>query len=208
MYEYPSIRNTRKIPCVEGIAFDKIDGSNFRAKWSHKSGFTLFGTRTQLVDESTPYWNNVVKLFKETIAEPLHQSLSENFKREKQAIVFSEFYGENSFAGRHKEERHKLITFDILLEKSKKFLLPQDFISFTEEAGIEIPRVVYHGKNDYAFVQQVRKDDFNTPEGIIFKGKTRVGNFSGGVLMCKIKTYSYMDKLKEIFKDDWEKYSE
>lgn len=208
MYEYPSIRNTRKIPCVEGIAFDKIDGSNFRAKWSYKSGFTLFGTRTQLVDGTTPYWNNVVELFQQTIAEPLHESLSKNFRDEKQAIVFSEFYGENSFAGRHVEERHKLITFDIYLEKAKKFLLPQDFIDFTKEANVEIPRVVYRGKNDAVLVARVRKDEFNTPEGIIFKGSKRVGNFSGGVLQCKIKTWAYIEKLKEIYKDNWEKYGE
>jgi hypothetical protein len=207
MYEYPSIRNTRRIPCVEGIAFDKIDGSNFRAKWSHKHGFTLFGTRTQLVDNTTPYWSNVIDLFKAEYAEPLHQTLSQNFKNEKQAIVFSEFFGENSFAGRHREERHKLITFDVMLEKNKKFLLPQDFVKVIGNA-VEIPRVVYRGKNDAGFVMQVRKNEFDTNEGVIFKGTSRTGSFSGGVLMCKIKTYSYLDKLKEMFKDDWEKYGE
>lgn len=208
MYEYPSIRNTRKIPCVEGIAFDKIDGSNFRAKWSHKSGFTLFGTRTQLVDGTTPYWNDVVTLFQKTIAEPLHQTLSDNFRDEKQAIVFSEFYGDNSFAGRHEEEPHRLITFDIYLDKSKKFLLPQDFIAIGNEAGVEIPRIVYRGKNDATLVARVRADEFKTPEGIIFKGSKRVGNFSGGVLQCKIKTWAYIDKLKAMFKEDWEKFGE
>lgn len=204
MYEYPSIRNTRKIPCVEG----KIDGSNFRAKWSFKSGFTLFGTRTQLVDGTTPYWNNVVELFQKTIADQLHQTFSDHFRNEKQAIVFSEFYGDNSFAGRHVDEPHRLITFDIYLEKYKKFLLPQDFISVANEANIEIPRIVYRGKNDAALVARVRKNEFNTPEGIIFKGKNRVGNFSGGVLQCKIKTWAYIDKLKEMFKEDWEKFGE
>lgn len=208
MYEYPSIRNTRKIPCVEGIAFDKIDGSNFRAKWSYKSGFTLFGTRTQLVDGSTPYWNNVVDLFQKTVAEQLHQSLSENFKNEKQAIIFSEYYGENSFAGRHQDEPHKLITFDIYLDKLKKFLLPQEFIALSKQSNIEIPRVVYRGRNDAELVECVRRNDFSTPEGIIFKSSKRVGSFSGGVLMCKIKTWAYIEKLKEMFKDDWEKYSE
>lgn len=207
MYEYPSIRNFKRIPTCDGIAFDKIDGSNFRAKWSFKSGFTLFGTRTQLVDDSSPYWNNVITLFKATIADPLHQTLSENFKNEKQAMVFSEFYGENSFAGRHQEERHKLITFDVMLDKSKKFLLPQDFIKIIGSA-VEIPRVVYEGKNDSDFIKRVRNNEFNTNEGVIFKGMNRIGSFSGGVLMCKIKTYAYLDKLKETFKEEWEKYGE
>lgn len=39
MVEYPSIQNSSKAPRKNCIAFEKLDGSNFRAKWTQKNGF-------------------------------------------------------------------------------------------------------------------------------------------------------------------------
>ena len=44
------MRNTGKYKRIPVIMFDKVDGSNFRAKWTRKGGFKTFGTRTQLVN--------------------------------------------------------------------------------------------------------------------------------------------------------------
>lgn len=55
MIEYPSIQNSSKAPRKNCVAFDKLDGSNFRAKWTAKRGFDTFGTRTQLIDETSEY---------------------------------------------------------------------------------------------------------------------------------------------------------
>lgn len=208
MKEYPSIQNSKKLPLnIPVIVFDKLDGSNFRAKWSPKKGFHLFGTRTQLISESTPYWGSVVTLFKETIEQPLHELFVKKFSKENNIIVFSEYYGENSYAGRHEEEVHEIVPFDILIEKTRKFLLPQHFIE-TINNSVKIPRVVYEGKITEEFIEKVRNGEFDNKEGVICKGMQTYGNYAGGVLMHKIKTYAYLESLKNRFGDEWSKYAE
>lgn len=206
MIEYPSISNTKRVKFGDRvIVFDKIDGSNFRAKWNKKNGFCLFGTRTQLIDETTPYWSSVYELFMNTIADKLEifciKSKKDNI------IIFSEFYGDNSFAGHHEDEPHRLIPFDLYDMKNKSFLGPEQFI---EEIGalVEIPRVLDKTTLDFELITNVRNGYYDVKEGVICKGLTRKGNFSGGVPMYKIKTMAYLDKLRDRFKDDWEKYSE
>ena len=73
MLEYPSIPHVHKSNMIGDtvVIFDKLDGSNFRVKWTPKKGFCLFGTRTQLIDSNTPYWGAIVTLFQETIAAKL-----------------------------------------------------------------------------------------------------------------------------------------
>ena len=65
MIEYPSIINSSKAPREHCIAFDKLGGSNFRSKWTRKNGFDVFGTRTQLIDETTQFWGEMVNIFKD-----------------------------------------------------------------------------------------------------------------------------------------------
>jgi hypothetical protein len=62
---------------------------------------------------------------------------------------------------------------------------------------VETPRVVHEGYIGTDLILRVRANEFNLTEGIIFKGTERYGYFSGGVLMCKVKTQEYLDKLKK-----------
>lgn len=207
MFEYPSMKNTKKAKFGEMVfVFDKIDGSNFRAKWTRKHGFNLFGTRTQLVDETTNYWGDVVKLFNETRAEALSKYFTDKTKADN-IIVFSEFHGENSYAGKHKDEPHKLTVFDVYDPKIKSFMGPENFINYIGSVT-EIPRVFANTELNYELVQDVREGKYDVVEGVICKGIERKGNFAGGVPMYKIKTMQYLDRLKENFKDMWEQYGE
>ena len=150
----------------------------------------------------------MVKVFKRTIEEPLHECLKSNFKNEREIIVFGEYFGLNSFAGRHEDEEKKIVAFDILVgHKLRKFVNPKDFIKLMENV-VEIPRVVYKGNLNEEFIKNVREDKFNTFEGVICKGTQSAGNASGGIWMCKIKTQRYLDSLKDKFKDEWQKYGE
>lgn len=145
MIEYPSMQNSSKAPRKECMVFEKLDGSNFRAKWTEKKGFTTFGTRTQLVDETTEYWGQVVALFRNTLEESLSKILEKECRNKRDAIVFGEFFGENSFAGRHEDEPHKVVPFDILIgHKQRKFVRPQDFVKLLD-GKVEIPRVISGG---------------------------------------------------------------
>lgn len=207
MFEYPSMKNTKRAKFGEdGYIFDKLDGSNIRAKWARKHGFNLFGTRTRLIDESTDYWGDVVKLFNETRAEALSKYLTDKTKADN-IIIFSEFHGENSYAGKHKDEPHKLTVFDVYDPKIRAFMGPEKFINDIGSVT-EIPRVFGKAVLNYELIQDVREGKYDVVEGVIFKGVDRKGSFAGGVPMYKIKTIKYLDRLKENFKDMWEQYGE
>jgi hypothetical protein len=208
MFEYPSMKNTKKAKFGESAyIFNKIDGSNFRAKWTRKHDFNLFGTRTQLVDESTDYWGNIVKLFNDTRAENLSKYFNDKTKADN-IIVFSEFHGPNSFAGRHNDsDAHQLTVFDVYDTKLKSFMGPENFVNRIGDIT-EIPKFFGIEILNYELVSDVRAGKYDVVEGVICKGVERKGNFAGGVPMYKIKTMKYLDKLKEMFKDKWEDYAE
>lgn len=216
MIEYPSIINSSKAPRKPMIAFEKIDGSNIRIKWTHKRGFDLFGSRQQLLDSSHPNLGGVVALFHDKYKEALEELFKYEWgKTENEIIVFGEYYGPNSFAGLHADPISKMnfYMFDILFVKKSytEFLLPQEFIKLSpkfEKIGIPLPKVVYEGNLTDDFIRRVRENEFNLNEGVVCKGTQRLGSFRGKVWMCKIKTNAYLQRLKDRFKDDWNKYYE
>ena len=125
MKTYPTVpRGWRKHPKDEVIyAFDKIDGTNIRAEWSRKKKkFWKFGTRQLLIDESHGDFGEAVGLVRGKYERDLHDIFTK--ERFEKVICFFEFYGENSFAGRHLDEPHDVKLFDInphkkgLLEKN------------------------------------------------------------------------------------------
>jgi hypothetical protein len=208
--EYPSIMNSSKAPRKSCIAFDKLDGSNFRAKFTQKQGFSTFGTRTQLIDETSEFWGDMVYQFRRTLEEPLTRLFkgSKDFRDQREIIVFGEYFGDSSFAGRHEDEPRRIVVFDVLVgHKQRKFLLPQEFLKVIAPL-VPTPRVVCSGNLGPEMIQKVREDAFGTKEGVVCKGTERSGAFAGGVWMCKIKTQAYLDSLKETFGPDWTKYGE
>lgn len=174
-----------------------------------KERFCVYGTRTQLIDETTDYWGEMVRVFKQDAEEKFHEYFSKNFRNDREVIVFGEFLGKNSFAGRHEDEEHKIVYFDILIgHKNRKFMLPREFSKIQKYVFVDIPRIIYEGNLNEEFIRDVRNDKFNLLEGVICKGTESVGNASGGVWMAKIKTQKYLDSLKVLFKEDWVKYAE
>ena len=211
MIEFPSIINSSKAPRKACVAFDKLDGSNFRAKYTQKKGFDVFGTRTQLIVETTPFWCKMVKYFKENQKDILEKFFSKEkeFRDYREIIVFGEFFGPNSFAGRHDEnEDQKIVIFDVLVgHKQRKFLKPKEFTKYISPI-IETPDVIYEGNLNDSFIEDIRNNKYNLKEGVICKGVETSGAFSGGMWTCKIKTNEYLEKLKKTFGNEWEKYYE
>lgn len=211
MIEYPSIISSAKAPRKHCIAFDKLDGSNFRAKWTKKQGFSVFGTRTQLIDESTEFWSQMISAFKKGPAAALDDKFKKDkeFRDEREFIVFGEFLGKSSFAGRHKEDEQKeIIVFDVLRgHKNRRFVPPADFIKEFQTI-IKIPDVIYVGNLNEPFIKNVRENTFNLNEGVICKGTQPSGAYAGHVWSCKIKTQEYFEKLKAFFGVEWERYWE
>jgi hypothetical protein len=211
MIEFPSIINSSKAPRKHCYAFDKLDGSNFRAKYTQKRGFDTFGTRTQLIDETTEFWGDMVYIFNEVLRQPFEKLFKsdKDLRDYREIIVFGEYVGDNSFAGRHLEtEKHMIFPFDVLVgHKQRKFLKPKDFVEKIGDIAM-IPEVVYTGNLNEEFIKDVREGKYPVKEGVICKGTETSGAFSGGVWTCKIKTNAYIQKLKETFGHEWEKYGE
>lgn len=190
MKEYPTIQR-EYMKDIQVYAFDKIDGSNIRVEWSAKRGFYKFGTRTQLFDKSFPIFGDAVDLFTNKYGEDLVKVFKD--QRWRNVVCFTEFYGENSFAGNHKlDEPHDVILFDVVV--NDELLKPKEFIDCFEH--IHIPRIVHHGKAGEEFIQMVHQSNVEgmTFEGVVCKGpwnKHREMPY-----MFKIKSNAWIEKLK------------
>lgn len=101
MKSYPSILNCTgsNFREFDSYMFDKIDGSNLRFEWARKTGWSKFGTRHRLFDETDKDFGAAIPLFLNSLSEPLEKIIKDN--RWEKVIVFCEFWGKNSFAGKH-----------------------------------------------------------------------------------------------------------
>lgn len=211
MIEYPSIIASSKAPTKNCIAFDKLDGSSVRSKYTQKKGFCLFGSRTQLIDDTHPHLGKAIPYFKQYYEKPLTDIIKKEWPNEREVIVFGEFYGEKSFAGMHDvdDPTLKFVLFDILVgHKNRKFVLPQHFLKLCGDK-VEIPRVIYEGNLTSQFIQDVKDEKYDVFEGVICKGTERTGDARWGVWMAKIKTKKYIDLLfNKLGEDGVKKFGE
>lgn len=202
MKTYPSIlgcdKNTPNSKC---IAFYKYDGSNLRWEWSKKRGWYKFGTRNRLFDSTDEIFGEAISIFQNTYANDIERILIDSFRTES-AIAFTEFLGPSSFAGLHiKDEPKELILFDISIYK-KGLLSPVEFIK--EFKSIKTAEVIYTGNLNQPFIQSVRENtDGKLNEGVVCKGGE-----GHKLWMRKIKTNSYLEKLKNRMPNDWQNYWE
>jgi hypothetical protein len=207
MIEYPSIQHSAKAPHQRCIAFDKLDGSNLRFKYTQKRGFCEVGSRTQRLDESHSIFGGAIKYFNNNLAKRVEGIIEKNWRNEREVIVFGEWFGPHSFAGWHDQAdisagAMKLVLFDCMVShKNRKFLLPQEFIKLFGGV-VEIPRVIYEGNLNEQFIADVKAGKYDVSEGVVCKGCERTGAARGNVWMSKIKTDAYFAKLNEKFGTD------
>ena len=108
------------------FAFDKIDGSNFRAEWNRKLskksrftfGFSKFGTREEKIKNVNHPFYEAVEIFQNKFSEQLNEIFltDKTFRNVDSITVYGEFFGLNSFAGLHDwKEEHDIKIFDVLL---------------------------------------------------------------------------------------------
>lgn len=199
MLAYPSIPRWKdshgmNMPC---LAFYKYDGSNLRWEWSPKRQWYKFGTRTQLMDKTHPVFGCAVDLFKNTMGDDIVSIVCKEHKRKVERIVaFTEFFGPSSFAGTHVDNEPKqLVLFDVSVYK-QGFMEPRRFIKLFDEKEYTA-KVVYEGNMNMQFVENVQHGQYPVYEGVICKGQKWT---------AKIKTFEYLDRLKNKFGDEWEKY--
>lgn len=215
MLQYPSIIGIAKSPLgLPCYAFYKYDGSNLRFEWSKKKGWNKFGSRTQMIDNRHEMLGQGVDLFLEKAADDVIMRMKDfhgkNFNNIEKITAFAEFFGQNSFAGTHVATDEKEIKlFDVHIGK-KGFLTPSEFVDNFSETNY-VAEVVYQGNLNQDFISKVRMNILERQlfEGVVVKGANteKVAKY-GTTWMTKIKTLSYLAKLKEKFSDDWEKYAE
>jgi hypothetical protein len=199
MKEYPTItKNIRKD--IHIYAFDKLDGNNIRAEWSSKRGFYKFGSRNQLIDEKNKQFGEAVTLIHDKYESDLAMVFKEN--RWRDVICFFEYYGPSSFAGQHIDSEQKTVTLFDVNPYEEGILEPRIFIKLF--GHLEIPKVLYEGKANFSFVSKVKSSALN---GMTFEGCVCKGCDNGRLIMFKIKSTAWLNKLRDFCKNNTALYN-
>lgn len=222
MKEYNSIPKLADDGTLKGeqvVAFNKLDGQNFRVKYMskglNKKQFTLFGSRHQYVSDTTEGFNKAIKYFKEHYEDVIREIIVNNsgkkgiFNGVEEITLFFEWYGDNSFAGFHQDgDELRLALIDVFLKK-KGYIEPNDFIElFCEDDRVLTPEVIYIGKLNMDFVSSIENNDWtkegcqypSVKEGVVIKRSTLM---KGQRLpMCKVKTKWWLEKLHSNFPEE------
>ena len=196
--------------------FNKLDGQNFVVAYNcRKKTFGPFGSRTVTVDENSEQFGPVVKWFKNSdYPEILSKIVKERSGKkdvftgiEEITFVF-EWYGENSFAGKHEEgDKMHLALIDVFLKK-KGYMEPADYYKLFYGCGIEIPELIYAGTLNSEIIERIQNNDWTNSEsklptvkeGVVFKRSTLLkGQRRPSV---KVKTKWWLDKLHSLYTEE------
>jgi len=215
---YPKIPDNSNCPLGKCFAFAKEDGTNLHFNWSLSDHWHKFGTRrtefffnkygVEEFNKEHPGLENAIDYFNYNVRDSLTSYLTKHHcDYDGVVTIFCEFFGPNSFAGQHSKEdakngNQKLVIIDVSV--NDKLLSPQQLIEdFNQFGGIDIAKVIYKGKYDGQFTNDIRNGKYPVNEGVVCKGIV-----DGKVYMCKIKTNAYLKRLKTEFKDNWKDYWE
>jgi hypothetical protein len=196
MKQYPEIIGPNKAPREHCIAFNKYDGSNIRAEWSRKTGWSKFGSREVLIDSSSAL-GDAIPLLLDTYGESLVKIFREDkmFRNCQNVTVFCEYFGKNSFAGWHDpKDKKEIVLFDVSVHK-QGFLSPREFIKMFKT--VRIPEIVYEGNFNESFIQDVKDGKYPVKEGVVAKGLLPHGRPPHNLWMAKCKTRAWMERLKK-----------
>jgi hypothetical protein len=203
---YPKIPEDSDKFLSRCIAFEKYDGTNMHWEWdSWEKCWVKFGTRrTEFsfdrvgIEEFKKEHSelaNAPQIFNDFLRDKLTQRVSECYEHNS-VIVFAEFYGPNSFAGGHEmqdqiDNTQQLILFDVMVDK--KLIPPESFLgNFAVFLSPYVANVIYTGKYNGQFTEDVRKGKYKVNEGVVCKGIV-----DGDIFMTKVKTLDYLRRLKQ-----------
>jgi hypothetical protein len=199
MKQYPTISKVIRRD-IDIYAFDKFDGSNIRAEWTRKNGFFKFGSRNVLIDDKHKDLGKSISLMQSKYED----DLSNIFRKERfdKVTCFFEFFGPNSFGGQHNpNDDHSIILLDINPHK-RGILDPRQFLKMV--GHLDVPRLLYQGKANAEFENSVRDSSINiTFEGVVCKGMYR-----NTLVMFKIKSNAWIEKLKQFCGGDLKLFEE
>lgn len=223
MKHYDSIPRIQDDGTLKGEmvwGYNKLDGQNFCATYNvKKNKWGPFGSRTVTVDEHSEQFGNTVRYFLNSGYEDIlaikvaqNKGKGQVFNGVDEITFFFEWYGDNSFAGKHQEgdEMH-LALIDVFLKK-KGYMEPKDFEWIFRNTSIEMPELICKGPLDNEIISIIQNNDWTQPdaelpnvkEGVVFKRSTLMkGQRRPSV---KVKTKWWLDKLHSTYPEDmWKK---
>lgn len=197
MKNYPSIPRATGQSFREfnnAFIFDKLDGSSMRSEWSKKRGWYKHGKRKGLIDNSNPVLLQVPDLFQKKLADPLARIAVNN--KWNSLVVFYEFWGPNSLAGRHQMDDIKTLTvFDVAPNK-RGILGPSDFRRIFEDK-IETATCLDTRVNwTRGYVERVRNNEI---AGITCEGVVAKSGKDSNITRAKAKTQLWIDKVLALY---------
>lgn len=224
MKHYDSIPRIQDFGGLNGemvYGFNKLDGQNFCVRYNPKNEeFGPFGSRTVSVDEGSIQFGDVVKYFKESrIPDILRTIVKKNsvkkgvFNGVEEITFFFEWYGENSFAGKHQDgDEMELALIDVFLKK-RGYMEPKDFVDMFYRTPLRVADLVYKGPLNKEIISAVQNIDSVRPvclddampsavikEGVVFKRSTLLkGQRRPSV---KVKTKWWLDKLHSMYSEE------
>lgn len=188
MKSYPSII----YPPRGGVGLDlhtfvKLDGSNLRFEYSTKRGWYKFGTRRRLLDETDPLFKLAVSIFRETLADTCTKIFRD--QRWKRGVVYCEYWGQQSLAGRHVDGDAMNLTVIDVAPYKKGMLPPTDFLKLFRELG---PSYLGYLRWNYEFISRVHRGlvEEASFEGVV--GKLQEGK---KLHLYKTKSQAWKDEV-------------
>lgn len=182
----------------ECYSFYKYDGSNLRWEWNKKNGFYKFGTRKRMFDHTDEQFGDAIELFKNNYEEKISKILVDNYRQDK-VVIFTEYLGDNSFAGFHeKEDEKRLVLFDVHIIK-KGVVSPKDFLKQFGHLDFSA-EFLGNVRFNQSYIEEIRQNkEGKLNEGVICKGGS-----GHDLWMSKIKTLSFLERLKKDYQKEWE----
>lgn len=205
MKQYPSISRDVQYGGPYYV-YDKVDGSNIRAEWTKKKGFDKFGSRKVLLGEKGATEQQTLLGESIGLIKNLSDTLSKVFieQRWQEVVCFFEFLGENSFAGFHKQEPHKVILLDLHIHK-QGIIDTREFLKVFSDV-VETPKLLHQGNFNRELEAQIREGRL---EGMSFEGvvaKAPPTKKWELPTMFKVKNQAWIDRVKELHGDKAAEY--
>ena len=193
MKHYDSIPRIQDDGTLKGETvwgYNKLDGQNFCVTYNcRKKTWGPYGSRTVTVDENSEQFGDTVRWFNDSnykdILEAViksHSGKRELFNGVDEITFFFEWYGDNSFAGKHQEgDNMRLALIDVFLKK-RGYIEPKDFELF-RYCGIFVPELIYTGEKAEIKCTPANNHFVVTSDIIKYKNYFRNNNLRSAVFL-------------------------